>query len=598
MPNLDKIFNKFFPQSQTGAKGIFLLRMAWTVEIIVAIIGLFIGIIIIKNAQGSDTIGDVFTTAIRLNLGLIFIIVAVVELTKIPLATAVYYSVRLSWKIVFLIGLLLVNISTFETIVTGFERINRERSKVVDRLIVEYHGIKKEIFNLQANTQVSNIQEQIDTKIKERSVINKEIAEINSIASKNKSDIQGSTANAGVITTLVKEIESIDKKIEGFEKEENDLFAQENDPKTKWYRKDNIKKERESIKEKINKLEVKRENKIIQLKKERASADADISGTLESIDSDKEARIQPKLAELEIVNQAIADLQERQKNINIDADQKDKEEKTLEKRKKDLIQAIDEQAPDNQIFRVALWFKDWFEVDYSKEITDLEQRILKLEKSKISDAYFSNWFLKKIFFFIKRENTPQDNAAIDRNIVRLEKQIKDYETKMNFTEVSDTTQAVYADLPRAALTAAFWLWFGVLSFIISVTGTMLAFASLVLLDPRLHVIRNKPGASWRGVARRISGFFVMINKYIWGRVKRLKDPQIKIVKKEVIVEKPVIEEKIVFKDREIPVEIEKIKEYETVRKEMVYVPLPTDNEELLKKGPVKAPDYDNKDKKK
>ena len=192
MPNLDKIFNKFFPQSQTGAKGIFLLRMAWTVEIIVAIIGLFIGIIIIKNAQGSDTIGDIFSAGIRLNdltIGLIFIIVAVVELTKIPLATAVYYSVRLSWKIVFLIGLLLVNISTFETIVTGFERINRERTKVVDRLIVEYHSIKKQIFNLQANTQVTNIQDQIDTKIKERSVINKEIAEINSTASKNKSDI-------------------------------------------------------------------------------------------------------------------------------------------------------------------------------------------------------------------------------------------------------------------------------------------------------------------------------------------------------------------------------------------------------------------------
>ena len=30
---------------------------------------------------------------------------------------------------------------------------------------------------------------------------------------------------------------------------------------------------------------------------------------------------------------------------------------------------------------------------------------------------------------------------------------------------------------------------------------------------------------------------------------------------------------------------------------MVYVPLPTDDEELLKKGPFKAPDYD-KDKKK
>ena len=50
-------------------------------------------------------------------------------------------------------------------------------------------------------------------------------------------------------------------------------------------------------------------------------------------------------------------------------------------------------------------------------------------------------------------------------------------------------------------------------------------------------------------------------------------------------------EKIVIKEVEVP------KEIETLRKEMVYVPLPTDDEELLKKGPFKAPDYD-KDKKK
>ena len=66
------------------------------------------------------------------------------------------------------------------------------------------------------------------------------------------------------------------------------------------------------------------------------------------------------------------------------------------------------------------------------------------------------------------------------------------------------------------------------------------------------------------------------------------DPE-KIVEK--IVEKPVEVEKIVIKEVEVP------KEIETLRKEMVYVPLPTDDEELLKKGPFKAPDYD-KDKKK
>ena len=104
MPNLDNIFNKFFPQSQTTKKGVFLLRMAWGVEILVAFIGLCVGILIIRGAQGVTDASDLAAQGMSLNdltIGMIFIIVAVVELTKIPLATAVYYSVRLFWRIVF-----------------------------------------------------------------------------------------------------------------------------------------------------------------------------------------------------------------------------------------------------------------------------------------------------------------------------------------------------------------------------------------------------------------------------------------------------------------------------------------------------------------
>ena len=120
---------------------------------------------------------------------------------------------------------------------------------------------------------------------------------------------------------------------------------------------------------------------------------------------------------------------------------------------------------------------------------------------------------------------------------------------------------------------------------------MLAFASLVLLDPRLHIIRNKRTANWRGLSIRISKFFVLFNKYIWGKIKRFRDPNIKTVEKEVIVEKIVevekfVGEKIVYEKVEIPKEV--------IRKEIVYVPLPTDDNELLKKGPFTAPEYDKK----
>ena len=46
-----------------------------------------------------------------------------------------------------------------------------------------------------------------------------------------------------------------------------------------------------------------------------------------------------------------------------------------------------------------------------------------------------------------------------------------------------------------------------------------------------------------------------------------------------------------------PIDVLSLEEAETIRKEIVYVPLPTDDEALLKKGPFNAPNYE-KDKKK
>ena len=58
---------------------------------------------------------------------------------------------------------------------------------------------------------------------------------------------------------------------------------------------------------------------------------------------------------------------------------------------------------------------------------------------------------------------------------------------------------------------------------------------------------------------------------------------------EKIVEKPVIQEKIIEKEIEVQKQIEK--------KVFVHVPLPTDDPEILKKGPVVYNDKDDKGKK-
>lgn len=111
-PVLKKIFNRFYPKSQTSDMGRKLYKLAWLIEILVVLAGLATAWIMMGSA--SDMV--------RYSIGLVFVVAAVAELTKIPLASAFYYAVRLNWKITFLIGLLLVNFLTFETIVNGLLR--------------------------------------------------------------------------------------------------------------------------------------------------------------------------------------------------------------------------------------------------------------------------------------------------------------------------------------------------------------------------------------------------------------------------------------------------------------------------------------------
>ena len=601
MPNLDKVFNKFYPQSQTGSKGKFLLKMAWTVEILVAVIGVCIAIIVVMQAQGTKDLDDLASRAVNLSdltFGAIFFIVAIVELTKIPLATAVYYSVRIYWKVIFLIGLLLVNISTFETIVTGFERINRERTVKIDKLIVKYHSITAQIDQLNENTEIKGFDADINKLRDERAKINSIISEISLDGVKKKQAVLDQGSNQSSIDQLKEEIRSISETIKRLEEANSILPSQVKKVGLLGSNKKEIAAQIEANKETIIRNIAERKNKEEQLKALNVKQGQSADGQIKLIDTETKSKLKPLEDEIKNISNQINILEERKQGYALDDEAKDKKLRELKDKKVQLItnekgEGIDDLAPDSQVYRVATWLKGYFIIDYNDEINKINEQIFKLEKQKVKTITERGWFDKFFSFFNKNSNL--DNEAIDRQISNLQEKIIDFEKKAIKAE-TNISESVYADIPAGALTAAFWLWFGVLSFIISVTGTMLAFASLVLLDPRLHIIRNKRTANWRGLSIRISKFFVLINKYFWGKIKRFRDPNIKVVEKEVIVEKEVekiveknIGEKIVYEKVEVPKEV--------IRKEIVYVPLPTDDESLLKKGPINAPDYDKNKKK-
>jgi len=598
MPNLDKVFNKFFPQSQTGSKGKFLLKMAWTVEILVAVIGICIAIIVVMQAQGTKDLDDLASRAVNLSdltFGGIFFIVAIVELTKIPLATAVYYSVRVYWKIIFLIGLLLVNVSTFETIVTGFERINRERTKIIDRKIVKYHSISTQINLINENTEVKAFDSDINKLREERAKINSAISEITLDGITRKQAILDQGSNQSSIDQLKEEIKSISETIKRLEEANSLLPSQIKKVGILGNNKKEIAAQIQTNKETINRSVAERETKEIQLKAITKKQGQSADGQIKLIETETKSKLKPLEDDLKNISSQINALEERKQGYALDDEAKDQKLRDLGDQKIQLITneegtGIDDLAPDSQVYRVATWLKGYFTIDYNDEINKINEQIFKLEKQKVKAITEKGWFDKFFSFFNK--NSSLDNEAIDRQIANLKGKIIEFENKALKAD-TNISESVYADIPQGAITAAFWLWFGVLSFIISVTGTMLAFASLVLLDPRLHIIRNKRTANWRGLSIRISKFFVLCNKYIWGKIKRFKDPNIKTVEKEVekIVEKEVVVEKfmgekIVYEKVEVPKEV--------VRKEIVYVPLPTDDNELIKKGPFTNPEYDKK----
>jgi len=598
MPNLDKVFNKFFPQSQTGSKGKFLLKMAWTVEILVAVIGICIAIIVVMQAQGTKDLDDLASRAVNLSdltFGGIFFIVAIVELTKIPLATAVYYSVRVYWKIIFLIGLLLVNVSTFETIVTGFERINRERTKIIDRKIVKYHSISTQINLINENTEVKAFDSDINKLREERAKINSAISEISLDGITRKQAILDQGSNQSSIDQLKEEIKSISETIKRLEEANSLLPSKIKKVGILGNNKKEIAAQIQTNKETINRSVAERETKEIQLKAITKKQGQSADGQIKLIETETKSKLKPLEDDLKNISSQINALEERKQGYALDDEAKDQKLRDLGDQKIQLITneegtGIDDLAPDSQVYRVATWLKGYFTIDYNDEINKINEQIFKLEKQKVKAITEKGWFDKFFSFFNK--NSSLDNEAIDRQIANLKGKIIEFENKALKAD-TNISESVYADIPQGAITAAFWLWFGVLSFIISVTGTMLAFASLVLLDPRLHIIRNKRTANWRGLSIRISKFFVLCNKYIWGKIKRFRDPNIKTVEKEVekIVEKEVVVEKfmgekIVYEKVEVPKEV--------VRKEIVYVPLPTDDNELIKKGPFTNPEYDKK----
>ena len=336
--------------------------------------------------------------------------------------------------------------------------------------------------------------------------------------------------------------------------------------------KGNFQKNIDSYKQRIKEKEtlIARNNQqILSIRNNNKSKNESLFKALDNKLNSQTASLEQKLKNINDIENEKSKLL---KNLSSSKTERVKEIQNLESERQKVIEKIEIEAPKNQVYRVATWFKGYFSIDLEKRNVEINKQIQDLENSKIYSSF--------LFIKIKKTSSLKQIETIDNQIKNLENQILINNEKIKLS-TQNTEKDSYTNMPQSALTFAFWAWFGVLSFIISVTGTMLAFGSLNLQDPRMHEISDKPGAGIGGVFLRISKLLIAIRQYYWKKLKLLFKPN--IVEKEIEVEK--IVEKIV--DR--PVEIEKIKYVtqevpkEVIKKIYVHVPFPTDDLEVIKR---------------
>jgi hypothetical protein len=166
-------------------------RGAWALEITAAIIGLMTGLALGYQAFAAGE----SVTAMELTLASApFFMVALAELTKIPVATLLF-SASWLWKPVLLVFLIALAAITFETVIIGLERAATLRQLKYDELAKQIAVLKSENQNLESTI----LKAQKDNRVEQAQ---KDIERISGLAEQERNSI-------------LQQIADLDRELEG-----------------------------------------------------------------------------------------------------------------------------------------------------------------------------------------------------------------------------------------------------------------------------------------------------------------------------------------------------------------------------------------------
>jgi len=553
-----------------------LLYAAWVVEIIAAFIGLMIAWSMgiqtyeVYTADGQDfPIGKTFDLFLA---ALPFIMVASVELLKIPFSYLIYINTNKKVKRVFSVVLVLVTLITFETLSLGFERqyanmttevdIPRDKLAVIDNLIESKKKRleEKELFSIDSiNREVEGRRLEIENSF------NDEIINLDN----RKRDYEASKDS-----DLIKQKTFLEQDREAQIKARNAHIEE-----LVRAQKEQSKEERADLRE--QKKENSRQIRILTEEKkdlEKNIIDKNKSlGLFSFLGGNPDivkwsARIKNINNQIDRMRaQNVTMIASSSKNLRVETDQiRDEYSAKLDKINQ-KISGINKKLARNTQFKSEIEniviLKQNRQKKYSKEKAEIAGYMAKeIDKLQLKDSEIDA---------IKLEIGPLEDEKIE-----LENQVY---SAYSGTQIYRLARTIYGvergkliSEERIALVAK--VWFGSLAAIVSSMGIFLAFGAFILKHP-VDELQKLDRHHHRGGSIKRS-FRLMLRALR----KRFKEPKIVIKIKEVEVPKEVIKEvpvdKVVFK--EIPVEI--------VKKQVIHVPIYTNDPDLIKFGTTKVKD--------
>ncbi|MDC1358959.1 hypothetical protein N8292_00515 [Gammaproteobacteria bacterium] len=578
-----------------------LVRIAWGIEIIAASIGLFIGVSSAYTTIGyyadmEDTVraGNVFTNVF---IGAApFIIIAAVELTKIPLALGFYRTKRLVWRLLFLVTLFMLVFVTFETLFNGLERNFSALESKIQKPRNAYQEQKATLANMQTSIDeatartVEQINEDFAVKISEAATEGR--LKISSIEDERDAEIKKIDEQINRLSeslTVAADASGLQQKVDRIRSDIK--TARENATAQIQSERDAVSASLENIDISIQKIDenmtsemnnkgfltsasgiraAAKEIRDIQLANKKQISES-LEAKINDIDNRLEAYILAQNIELKSSEANLTTSQASMSGMlgkNLD---------TLQARVDDKMQQYSKLIEEANISSNKNIERIETEREAAKEIqSNREKGLPALEQQRMVIRTE----------IIKLENEI-NMAARENNIYRITGRFYDRESA--------------AEITVEELKVVTSIWFGSIALIASLVGAVLALAGFVLQDPESYKpVLNKKRPfqnAARGILIRLRKFYtyrktgvlrttlrsLLVDIRRWMRAPRIKYVEVK-VPHEVIKEVPG-PERVVYK--EVPKEI--------IKNEIVYVPLYSVEEGTVMKDKVIQESKEQKD---